>query len=42
MTLWQEFEFAPARILGAPLDAAVHGLQTLPRARSSGCRAWMQ
>jgi hypothetical protein len=32
-TLWREFEFARPRILGALLDAAVHGLQALPRVR---------
>jgi len=29
--LWQEFELAPPRILGALLDAAAHGLHMLPR-----------
>src|SRR6266516_2333191 len=28
--LWREFEIARPRLLGALLDAAVHGLQTLP------------
>jgi hypothetical protein len=32
-TLWQEFELARPQILGALLDAAVHGLRALPRAR---------
>src|SRR5262245_3670250 len=31
--LWREFEIALPRILGALLDAAVHGLQTLPAVR---------
>jgi hypothetical protein len=31
--LWRDFEFARPRILGALLDAAVHGLQTLPGVR---------
>jgi hypothetical protein len=31
--LWREFEIARPRILGALLDAAVHGLQTLPSVR---------
>ena len=31
--LWREFEIARPRILGALLDAAVHGLQTLPGVR---------
>src|SRR5439155_20344902 len=29
--LWREFEIAQPRILGALLDAAVHGLRTLGR-----------
>jgi len=32
-TLWQEFELARPRILGALLDAAAHGLHMLPRVR---------
>jgi hypothetical protein len=28
--LWREFEIARPRLLGALLDAAVHGVQTLP------------
>jgi hypothetical protein len=31
--LWREFEIARPRLLGALLDAAVHGLQTLPDVR---------
>src|SRR5262249_18004358 len=31
--LWREFEIARPRLLGALLDAAVHGLQTLPGIR---------
>jgi hypothetical protein len=31
--LWREFELARPRILGALLDAAVHGLQMLPQVR---------
>ena len=32
-TLWQDFELARPRILGALLDAAIQGLQSLPRVR---------
>src|SRR5262249_60754608 len=31
--LWQEFELARPRILGALLDAAAHGLRMLPHVR---------
>ena len=31
--LWRQFEIARPRLLGALLDAAVHGLQTLPGVR---------
>src|SRR5262249_26296409 len=39
--LWREFEVARPRILGALLDAAVCGLQTLPNVFVSAvCRGW--
>ncbi len=38
--LWQEFELARPRLLGALLDAASHGLRALPRCASIGCRGW--
>jgi hypothetical protein len=38
--LWREFEIAQPRILGALLDAAVHGLRRWVAFSSTGCRAW--
>jgi hypothetical protein len=39
--LWREFELARPHILGALLDAAVHGLRICRMSASSGCRAWL-
>ena len=38
--LWREFEIARPRILGALLDAVVHGLRAMGRVHLDGCRAW--
>jgi hypothetical protein len=38
--LWREFEIARPRILGALLDAAVRGLQSLPDVRLASLPRW--
>jgi hypothetical protein len=39
--LWREFELARPHILGALLDAVVHGLRMLPHVRLRSCRVWL-
>jgi hypothetical protein len=38
--LWREFEIARPRILGALLDAVVHGLRAMSDVHLGHCRAW--